>query len=261
MKIAFGVEYCGTKYYGWQRQGDTPTIQACVENALSKVADQAIKIHCAGRTDTGVHAIHQVVHAETNVEREMHSWVFGANTNLPGDISVLWAREMPEDFHARFSATGRCYRYIILNRPARSGLKDKRVTWERRDLNETLMQEAAGNLIGEHDFTSYRALACQAKNPVRDIRRLDINRHGDYITIEIEANAFLHHMVRNIAGVLMTIGMEREPVGWAKQILDARDRTLGGMTAPADGLYLIKIEYPQHFGIPEPDLSSCSFIL
>ncbi len=261
MKIAFGVEYCGTKYYGWQRQGDTPTIQVCVEDALSKVADQAIKIHCAGRTDTGVHAIHQVIHVETNVEREMHSWVFGANTNLPGDISVLWAREVPEDFHARFSATGRCYRYIILNRPARSGLKDKRVTWECRELNEMLMQEASGNLIGEHDFTSYRALACQAKNPVRNVRRVDIHRHGDYIIIEIEANAFLQHMMRNIAGVLMTIGMEREPVSWAKQILDARDRTLGGMTAPPDGLYLIKVEYPQHFGIPEPDLSSCSSIL
>ncbi len=259
MKIAFGVEYCGTAYFGWQRQAISPTIQECIEVALSKVADQQITVHCAGRTDTGVHAIHQVIHIETDASREEHSWVFGANANLPDDISLLWAKQVEDDFHARFSATNRVYRYIILNRLPRSGLAAGRVTWECRALNEKLMQEAACHLIGEHDFTSYRAVSCQAKNPVRHVKRLDIYREGDYLFLEIEANGYLQHMVRNIAGVLMAIGLEKEPVIWSKQVLDACDRILGGITAPADGLYLIKIEYPEKFDIPEPDLAPCSY--
>jgi len=259
MKIAFGVEYCGTAYYGWQRQSISPTIQECVEAALSKVADQQITVHCAGRTDTGVHAIHQVIHIETDASREEHSWIFGANANLPDDISLLWAKHVEDDFHARFSATSRIYRYIILNRPTRSGLAAGRVTLECRALNIELMQEAAHHLIGEHDFTSYRAISCQAKSPVRHVKRFDIFREGDYVFLEIEANGFLQHMVRNIAGVLMTIGMEKEPVMWSKQVLDACDRILGGITAPADGLYLFNIEYPEKFDIPAPDLSPCSY--
>jgi tRNA pseudouridine38-40 synthase len=259
MKIAFGVEYCGTAYFGWQRQAISPTIQECIEVALSKVADQQITVHCAGRTDTGVHAIQQVIHIETDASREEYSWIFGANANLPDDISLLWAKQVEDDFHARFSATSRVYRYIILNRPTRSGLAAGKVTWEYRALNEKHMQEAASHLIGEHDFTSYRAISCQAKTPVRHVKRLDIYREGDYVFLEIEADSFLQHMVRNIAGVVMAIGMGKEPVIWSKKVLDACDRIIGGVTAPADGLYLIKIEYPEKFDIPKPDLASCSY--
>jgi len=260
-RIAFGLEYCGTQYFGWQQQAVSPTIQECVERALTKVANQGIKVHCAGRTDTGVHATQQVIHIETDVRRVTHSWLFGANSNLPKDISMLWSKEVPDDFHARFSAIGRTYRYIILNRPTRSGLNNATVTWECRALDEKRMQEAASHLQGEHDFTSYRALACQARNPVRDVRRLEIKRQGDYIILDIEANAFLQHMVRNIAGVLITIGMGKESTTWTKQILDARDRTLGGITAPSEGLYLIGIEYPEKFEIPKPDFSLCPLTL
>jgi len=260
MKIALGLEYCGTQYYGWQRQKDPRTIQAYVEEALSKVADQLLTVYCAGRTDTGVHALHQIIHIETIAMREMHSWVFGGNVHLPYDISILWAKLVENDFHARFSATGRTYRYIILNRPARSGLYHNKVTWECRSLDEHRMRQAAVSLIGEHDFTSYRSIDCQAKNPVRTIRRLDIYRQGDYIVIEIEANAFLHHMVRNIAGVLMDIGMNKAPIDWAQEVLEKHDRTLGGITAPPEGLYLINVNYPEKFAIPERNGSTWAIV-
>ncbi len=259
MKIAFGVEYCGIAYSGWQRQSDSPTVQECVEEALTKVADQQVITHCAGRTDTGVHAIQQVIHIDTNADREEHQWIFGVNANLPDDINLLWAKQVEDEFHARFSAISRHYRYVILNRPTRTGLNNGRVTWEYRALDEEVMQEASGYLVGEHDFTSYRAVSCQAKSPVRQVKRLDIFRDGNYVFLEIEANGFLHHMVRNIAGVLMEIGMGKQQAIWAKQVLDARDRILGGMTSPADGLYLVNIVYPEKFHIPEPDLAPCSF--
>lgn len=255
MKIAAGVEYCGLHYAGWQRQKHAPSLQQHVEQALAKVADHPLHIICAGRTDAGVHALYQVIHFETNATRAPHSWVLGGNVNLRRDISLLWAREVTADFHARFSATGRTYRYTILNRPSRPGVNSGLVTWEGRPLNEERMVAAAQELIGEHDFTSYRALACQAKSPVREIRRLDVKRQGDYVIIEIEANAFLHHMVRNISGVLMAIGIGKRPVDWAKQILAARDRTKGGVTAPAHGLYLINVDYPEEFGIPKPAIA------
>lgn len=259
MKIAFGVEYCGTAYFGWQRQEVSPTIQECVEAALSIVADEEVTVHCAGRTDTGVHAIQQVIHIETDKQRDDHSWVFGVNSHLPQDINLLWTRHVPEDFHARFSATGRIYRYIILNRNTRSGLAAGRVTWECKPLDEQLMQIAAECLVGEHDFTSYRAVACQAKSPVRHVRKLEIKRDGDYVFLQIEADGFLQHMVRNIAGVLMAIGAGKAPVEWSKQVLDACDRIEGGVTAPADGLYLVGVEYPDKYEIPKPDLSRCFY--
>jgi len=258
MKIALGLEYCGAQYFGWQRQAGVRTIQACVEDALSRIANHRLAVHCAGRTDTGVHALHQVVHIETAAARDMHSWVFGGNTNLPHDISLLWAKEVAADFHARYSATGRTYRYVILNRPARSGLYDGQVTWQCRPLDEHLMNAAAASLVGEHDFTSYRAGDCQAKTPVRTIRRLGVSRRGDFVIIDVAANAFLQHMVRNIAGVLMTIGMSREPVDWARKVLEVRDRAFGGLTAPPDGLYLVNVEYPEHYGIPQRDGASWS---
>jgi len=250
MKIALGLEYHGANYLGWQRQKDGPTIQGRVEEALSKVANAEIQVHSAGRTDTGVHALHQVIHFETGVEREPRSWVLGGNVHLPVDISLLWARPVPDTFHARFSATGRTYHYLILNRTARPGLYSGMATWDHRPLDEQRMQEAAGCLLGEHDFSSFRALQCQAKSPVRTVRRLEIRRRGEFVMLEIEANAFLHHMVRNIAGVLMAIGAGKERVEWAGEVLKLRDRTLGGVTAPADGLYLAGVDYPAEFDLP-----------
>lgn len=257
MKIALGLEYCGSQYSGWQRQGHTVSVQQRVEEALSSVANEQIIVHCAGRTDAGVHALHQVIHFETGAERENHAWVLGGNVNLPPDISVLWAKRVADDFHARFSATGRTYVYKILNRPARPGVMNGKITWNYRPLDETLMQQAAESLIGEHDFTSYRAVECQAKSPVRTVRLLEVSRQGETITIKIEANAFLHHMVRNIAGVLMTIGAGKAPVEWSGEVLAARDRTLGGVTAPADGLFLTNVSYPDNFQIPVRNESSC----
>ena len=250
MKIALGLEYCGTAYSGWQRQRHTGSIQQCVEDALSQVADHTVTVQCAGRTDAGVHAWHQVIHFETEVCRELHSWVLGGNVNLPSDISLLWARNVSAEFNARFSATGRSYQYIILNRRARPGTMHGYVTWEPRSLDEQLMQQAAASLLGEHDFTSFRAIECQARSPVREVRRLEITRSGEYVYIDIEANAFLHHMVRNIAGVLVAIGTGKMPVTWAQEVLTAKDRTLGGVTLPAAGLYLKEIHYPIHFNIP-----------
>ena len=259
-KIAFGVEYCGTNYHGWQRQKNNPTIQEHIENALSIVANHPIKVHCAGRTDSGVHAVQQVIHAETDVEREDYSWIFGANANLPRDICLIWAKKVIDDFHARYSATARTYLYLILNRVSRSGILFKKATCEYRLLDVELMRMASKDLLGEHDFTSYRAIACQARCPVREIRRIDIKAFKNIVRIEIEANAFLHHMVRNIVGVLIAIGSGTQQVTWAKQVLDARDRTLGGITAPPEGLYLLKVDYPERFGIPGPDMSVIQYM-
>ncbi len=251
MRIALAVEYDGSPFCGWQYQDHSPSVQQHVEKALSKVANQPVRIVCAGRTDSGVHASAQVIHFDTEVERSMHSWVFGANANLPDSISLLWAQAVSEEFHARFSAIRRRYRYVILNRRIRPSLLARRAVWEYRPLDEVRMAEAASYLIGEHDFSSYRALACQAKSPVRTLHKLDVSRQGELVILELEANAFLHHMVRNIAGVLMTIGAgEQEPL-WANEILNLRDRTLGGVTAPAGGLYLTGVDYPPEFELPE----------
>ena len=256
MRIALGIEYDGTRFFGWQIQNGTRTVQASVEEALSKVADHIVKAQCAGRTDTGVHACNQIVHIDSRAVRDMRSWIFGTNSNLPKDISVLWAKEVGGDFDARFSAIGRTYRYVILNRTVRPGLLDSKVAWECRPLNEQRMLEAASHLVGEHDFTSYRSQACQAKNPVRTVRRLDICRRGDLIAVDIEANAFLHHMVRNIVGVLTAIGLDKQNPSWAKDVLAARDRTVGGVTAPPEGLYLMEVRYPERFNIPRAVINS-----
>ena len=256
MRIALGVEYDGSAFSGWQLQEGVRTVQGCVETALSKVADHPVRVICAGRTDAGVHARGQVIHFKTDAVRSMRSWVFGANANLPTEISMLWAQPVSDDFHARFSAVRRRYRYVILSRPVRPTFLAGRVSWNYRSLNETRMVAAASCLLGEHDFTSYRALACQAKTPVRTLYRLDVTRQDDLIFIDIEANGFLHHMVRNIAGVLMAIGAgEREPI-WARQILEMRDRTAGGVTAPPHGLYLMEVGYPEIYVIPALEQSA-----
>ena len=251
IRVAAGVEYQGSNYSGWQKQKHSVSVQEQVESALSMVADHTLTITCAGRTDAGVHALNQVIHFETGADRADHSWVFGANTHLPGDISLIWARAVAADFHARYSAASRVYRYIILNRPSRSGLYNGRVTWECRQLDVDRMRQSAETLIGEHDFTSYRAKSCQAKTPIRRVLQLSVQRDGEFIIIVIEANAFLYHMVRNIAGVLMEIGMGKREVGWEREVLEARSRACGGVTAAADGLYLVGVNYPVQYQIPE----------
>lgn len=255
MRVAAGVEYRGTRFMGWQRQSQGPTVQECVEDALMTVANHPLRVHCAGRTDAGVHALHQVIHFDTTATREPRAWVLGGNGMLPEDVSLTWANPVDPDFHARYSAVGRTYGYLILNRRSRPGTWQGLVAWECRRLDCDRMAEAAGALIGVHDFSSFRGVGCQSKSPVRDVRRLQVRRQGDLIVIEIEANAFLQHMVRNIAGVLMSIGMGRHPVQWAGEVLEHRDRTMGGVTAPADGLYLVGVSYPGYFGIPQADLS------
>jgi len=251
MRIACGVEYDGRRFCGWQQQIGVRTVQPHVEAALSAVADHSVRVHCAGRTDTGVHASGQVVHMETNAERSMRSWVLGANVSLPRDVSILWARTVPDTFHARFSATLRSYRYVICNRPTRPGLWAGKVSWDFRVLDERKMAAGARFLIGEHDFSSFRAKGCQAKNPARTIRLLDVRRSGDFIVIDVEADAFLQHMVRNLAGVLATVGAGEQDADWVKHVLDCRDRASGGVTAPPDGLYLTRVQYPPEYKLPE----------
>ncbi len=254
MRIAMGVEYDGSNYHGWQRQETgVRTVQGCVEQALSSVADHPVGVHCAGRTDAGVHALEQVIHFDTDAVRPMRAWVLGGNVNLPRTVSIRWARAVSDDFHARFGATGRHYRYRIINRPTRPGLWRKRAVWNHRPLDVEAMQLAADSLVGTHDFSSFRALACQAKSPVRTLHYLNFSRDGEMITLAAGANAFLHHMIRNLAGVLMSIGTGDRPVEWASEVLALKDRRQGGVTAPPEGLYLSRVDYPAEFGLPLGD--------
>ncbi len=257
MRIAVGVEYDGSRFCGWQLQEDgVRTVQGVVESALSKVANHEVRVICAGRTDTGVHATEQVIHFDSDAARDERAWVFGANANLPKDVVLLWAKPVSEQFHARFSAIRRSYRYVIFTREVRPTFLAGRVTWHHHALDIERMQQAGNLLLGEHDFSSYRAIACQAKSPVRTLHRLEVSRQGPFIFIDVEANAFLHHMVRNIAGVLMTIGAGERPVEWSREVLEARDRTMGGVTAHPSGLYLTSVGYPEEFAIPQlPPLS------
>ena len=251
-RIALGVEYKGARYRGWQRQeSGVPTVQGMLEKALSEVANEPVSLMCAGRTDAGVHASGQIVHFDTRVDRPLKAWVMGSNANLPGDISVTWARVMPADFHARFKAVARRYRYVIYNDPVRPAHLAEEVTWNHRPLDIARMREAARHLVGTHDFTSFRAVQCQAKSPIKTVHHLEVLEHGRFIVIDVRANAFLHHMVRNFAGVLMTIGAgEREPE-WVLEALAARDRRAGGVTAHPYGLYLVQVEYPPEFELPQ----------
>lgn len=249
MRIALGIEYDGGGFAGWQRQSGQRTVQACVEEALSKVADAPISVVCAGRTDAGVHALEQVIHFDSKVERDLRAWVMGANTHLPDDVRILWAKRLSSGFHARASAIARFYRYVILNRPMKSALRRKQMTWCYSPLDAARMAEAARHLIGEHDFSSFRAQGCQSKSPFRMMHFIHVRREGEEVVIDLCANAFLHHMARNIAGVLMEIGRGKKPPCWALELLHARDRASGGVTAPPDGLYLGGVCYPQEFGL------------
>lgn len=250
MRIALGLEYDGTAYNGWQRQQSGVGVQTPVEQALAKVANAPVEVTCAGRTDTGVHATAQVVHFDTVARRTQHNWLLGANSNLPPDVSASWVAFVGDDFHARYSATSRTYRYLILNRLARSSLYRDRAWWIHRPLDERLMHGAGQDLLGEHDFSAFRAAGCQARTPVRNLMSIAVERRSEWLVITVTANAFLQHMVRNMVGVLVAIGSGDEPPAWAAEVLAGRDRTRGGIAAPAHGLTLVDVAYPACFGLP-----------
>ncbi|HWG10609.1 MAG TPA: tRNA pseudouridine(38-40) synthase TruA [Rhodanobacteraceae bacterium] len=250
MRIALGIEYDGTGFFGWQRLTHGPSLQAEVESALSFVADHPVEVTCAGRTDAGVHARCQVVHFDTHAERDPRAWVLGATTRLPHAVAVLWARAMPDDFHARFSARARRYRYVILNRAIRPALDARFMSWERLPLDADAMHAAAQALVGEHDFSAFRAIACQATHARRAVHALAVRRVGDHVIVEIEANAFLHHMVRNIVGSLLEVGRGERSREWIAQLLQGRDRALAGATAPPQGLTFLGPRYPAQWGLP-----------
>jgi tRNA pseudouridine38-40 synthase len=250
--VACRVEYDGSRYHGWQAQPHLAvnTVQQTLESALSVVASTAVRVHCAGRTDTGVHGFGQVVHFDPAVARSPKAWVLGVNANLPPDVRVHWARAVPGSFHARFSAVSRRYRYLIANTPVCPAHLARQVTWQRHPLEAELMHREAQCLLGEQDFSAFRAAACQSTSPNRNVHAVRVWRRGSLVVIDIQANAFLHHMVRNIAGSLMAVGSGRQPAGWLGHLLAGRDRTRAAETAPPDGLYLVAVGYPADFDLP-----------
>ena len=249
-RIAVGIEYEGSAYCGWQIQSAAPSVQAALETALSRVADEPLALICAGRTDAGVHARAQVAHFDTQAVRGAHAWLLGANTYLPRDISLRWVCAVPDHFHARFSAVRRAYRYLILNRNARSALAAGRALLIHQPLDLEAMRQGAAYLVGEHDFSAFRSSECQARSPVRQLHALTLQRSADWISIDVTANAFLHHMVRNIIGLLIAIGLQRATPERARQQLESQQRSSGEATAAAQGLYLWRVEYPSGFGLP-----------
>lgn len=247
MRIALIIEYDGSQYHGWQLQPKLRTVQGVLEKALTQVADHPVSVTYSGRTDTGVHATHQVVHFTPEKARNIRAWVHGTNALLPKDVCVKWGQEIADDFHARYSAVSRRYRYVIYNASIRPALLQGNVTWQYQRLNHVAMQEAAQTLLGKQDFTSFRAAECGANSPVREVQAIEVSRRGDLVVLDITANAFLHHMVRNIAGVLMAVGSGRQKVPWVKEVLLAKDRRKGAETAPPYGLYLVDVTYPKNF--------------
>lgn len=250
-RIALGLEYDGSSWLGWQSQPCQMTVQDKLEAALCAVADHPVSTICAGRTDTGVHACHQVVHFDTTAQRPLSAWVRGVNSHLPPSIAVLWAHEVPQTFHARFSARGRHYRYCLLNRPQRPGLMAGRMGWYHRPLDLSRMQAAAAHVMGTHDFSAFRAAQCQAKSPVKTLHLCDIKAHGDVIEFNFAANAFLHHMVRNLVGAIVYVGSQRMSVETFASLLTSRDRRYAPPTFPASGLYFLGPTYETHWGLPE----------
>ncbi|MBU0455468.1 MAG: tRNA pseudouridine(38-40) synthase TruA [Gammaproteobacteria bacterium] len=255
MKISLGIEYDGSQFHGWQKQPSLRAVQSEVESALSSVANHPIHVFCAGRTDAGVHAIEQIVHFETSVSRPVKAWCLGANTYLPSDVVVKWSSTVSDDFHARFSALSRTYVYRIDNRAVRTCLYRNYATWIPKPLNVEAMQEGASCLLGEHDFSSFRGADCQSLSPCRRIDFISIKRQQSFVFIEITANAFLQHMVRNIVGVLVAVGSGREPVEWVKEVLEKKDRTCADVTLAPQGLFLMKVQYPNVFELPSQSLS------
>ncbi|CAB0149534.1 tRNA pseudouridine synthase A [Pseudidiomarina piscicola] len=249
-RFALGIEYDGSNYYGWQRQREVTCVQEVLERALSKVANHPVEVVCAGRTDAGVHATGQVVHFDSQEPRNAPAWTMGVNSNLPADVAVRWVREVPADFSARFSATGRRYRYIICNTRLRPAILGRGVSHYHFDLQVERMHQAAQALLGENDFSAFRAAQCQSHSPNRCVTHIDVSRHENFVVIDIAANAFLHHMVRNIVGTLLEVGKGEQAVTWPGELLAQRDRTLAAATAKAEGLYLVAVDYPETFGLP-----------
>ena len=249
-RLAAGVCYRGGAYQGWQRQPTGATVQGCVERALSTFADVPIEVTCAGRTDTGVHGINQVIHFDTDIDREMSSWVRGTNRYLPEDVAIQWCVAVPDDFHARFSALGRRYTYVLLESPVRPAIEAGMVGWVFRPLDGLAMQQAAQLLLGEHDFSAFRSSQCQALSPIKHMRSLEIQRCGAYWRFDFDAGAFLHHMVRNIMGCLLAIGNGSHAVNWMAEVLHSRNRQLAAPTFAADGLYFAGPYYDARHDIP-----------
>ena len=251
-RIACRIEYLGSRYNGWQSQPgpDALTVQDTLESALTSIAAAPVRVHCAGRTDTGVHAHCQIVHFDAPAERAPKAWVLGVNGALPDDVRVHWAQPVAADFHARFSAVARRYRYVVVDSQVRPALLSQLVTWHRRPLDVESMHRAAQSLLGEQDFSAFRAASCQSNSPMRNVTEVAVYRRGSFAVIDICANAFLHHMVRNIAGSLLAVGDGRQPAGWIAALLEARDRTAAADTAAASGLYLADVTYPAGFGLP-----------
>jgi tRNA pseudouridine38-40 synthase len=250
VRIALGLEYDGRGFAGWQRQSDLPTVQLAVESAIAAIAGHEVTLHAAGRTDRGVHALLQVAHFDTDADRPETAWVRGVNSHLPQGIAVLWATVVEERFHARFSATGRHYRYLMLDHPVRPALAAGQLGWYHAKLDVEAMAAACLCLLGEHDFSSFRASECQSDTPVKEVRYVSVQRLGGLIEFRFSANGFLHHMVRNLVGSLVAIGSHRQPVEWMAELLFARDRTIAAPTFAPDGLYLSKIDYPAEFNLP-----------
>jgi tRNA pseudouridine38-40 synthase len=260
-RFALGLEYDGAQFAGWQSQASVPTIQNVIERALGRIADEPVSLVGAGRTDAGVHALGQVAHFDTHAERSPRGWVLGANTYLPPEVSVTWALPVPDHFHARYSAEARTYRYYICNRRARSALAARRATLVHHELDHERMALAAEALQGEHDFSAFRSAECQARSPVRRISSLVVQREGEWVMISVTANAFLHHMVRNLAGLLIAIGQGKAAPSWSREVLESRDRSRGAPTAPPEGLYLWRVHYPAAFGLPGEGASRTSAMI
>lgn len=255
-RIALALEYCGGEFKGWQSQAKprVATVQDSLEAALAKVLARPVALICAGRTDAGVHASHQVVHFDLPVARSEKALVMGCNSQLPHSLAVKWVRPVDAEFHARFSATARRYRYIILNRPLRSAHLHGLVTQNPLQLDAELMHREAQVLLGEQDFSAFRAASCQSPTAMRNLHFIAVRRRGEFVVIDLQGNAFLHHMVRNIAGVLMAVGSGEMSAGWTAEVLASRDRTQGGVTARPEGLYLVDVSYPEQFSLPATEL-------
>lgn len=251
MRIALGVEYDGSRFCGWQSQLSGCGVQDILERALSSIAGEFIRVVTAGRTDTGVHALHQVVHFDTDVARPDSAWVRGVNALLPDSVGVLWARPVSDEFHARFSAVSRSYRYLLLNHPVRPALLCGKVGWFHQPLDVEAMRQGARFLLGEHDFSAFRAAQCQARSPIKDLQKIGIATSGDYILFDFTANAFLHHMVRNLVGSLVYVGKGKHPPAWMLELLENRNRTHSAPTFAPDGLYLAGIGYDPKWAIPD----------
>jgi tRNA pseudouridine38-40 synthase len=250
MRIACGVEYDGEPFFGFQIQTQEPTVQSCLQSAISVVANHPVNVVCSGRTDTGVSARHQVIHFDTDAVRTDWQWTMGVNKNLHKGISILWVKQVPDDFHARFSAISRSYEYSILNRAVRPAINRHHLTWIAHPLDHNAMHEAVQTLVGTHDFNALRSSQCQSHVSVKTIHHAAVSRSGDLIRLQVTANGFLHHMIRNIVGTLLPIGKGHKPVSWMAEVLASLDRRQAGMTAPPNGLAFEHVSYPDEYNIP-----------